>query len=461
MCALPAAHTRWMPPAVLAAASLVYLIIQAPACSLPYFWDELGVYAPAILYLVDHKISLLPAAMPVELSRGHPLLYHALMAAGARLVGAGPVSLHGLALGITLSGAWILFLTLRRQAGVWGAAAAALCWLCLPNVFIAANLLLPEIPLALCCYVALWAWGESRMVSYLIACAAALLIKETALVVPLAALGWSLWQRDSLPKLALALTPLLVFGGFLLVQKLQLGWWLNPYHTSAISLKPATLQRKFGRLTDYLMVYQGRMALVGAMLVTGIVAYIRGPRRMLAPWLKLGGIFTVLIAGFTVLNFYMDRYLLILMPVYCVWAGLSVQYWIAQRPAGRWVAVLGGMVIVIAGWYPQQQPVFRYDQALSYRSYVEVQQDAARFLDSLVPAGEAFFVNFPLYNSFEDPRYGYARHRPEATVRWSDTLRYAAVIEPPPTAPDSIPDSAVIRVFSQGNTRVQIYKLRP
>jgi hypothetical protein len=53
-----------------------------PHLSVPYFWDELGVYSRAALYLYDHQISLLPNALPPELSRGYPLLCAALFALG-------------------------------------------------------------------------------------------------------------------------------------------------------------------------------------------------------------------------------------------------------------------------------------------------------------------------------------------------------------------------------------------
>ncbi|MCI5142755.1 MAG: hypothetical protein D3909_13730, partial [Candidatus Electrothrix sp. ATG1] len=55
----------------------------------PYFWDELGVYSRAALYLFDHGISMLPDAMPPELSRGHPLLCAVFFVVPARRAGMG------------------------------------------------------------------------------------------------------------------------------------------------------------------------------------------------------------------------------------------------------------------------------------------------------------------------------------------------------------------------------------
>ena len=42
--------------------------------TLPYFWDELGVYSRAAIHLYEHGPGILPSALPDELSRGHPTL---------------------------------------------------------------------------------------------------------------------------------------------------------------------------------------------------------------------------------------------------------------------------------------------------------------------------------------------------------------------------------------------------
>ena len=65
----------------------LFFLFKLSHLHLPYFWDELGVYSRAALYMFDHQISLLPSAIPPELSRGHPLLCTVIFAAGFRILG--------------------------------------------------------------------------------------------------------------------------------------------------------------------------------------------------------------------------------------------------------------------------------------------------------------------------------------------------------------------------------------
>ena len=61
---------------------------------LPYFWDELGVYAQAADYQFQRTISLMPSSLPPELSRGHPLLFTVMNACVMRVFGEGVFALH-------------------------------------------------------------------------------------------------------------------------------------------------------------------------------------------------------------------------------------------------------------------------------------------------------------------------------------------------------------------------------
>jgi hypothetical protein len=84
--------------------------------SLPFFWDELGVYAPGVLHLVDNGVGILPADMPPGLA--------------------------------------------------------------MPNVFAQAHLVLPEVLLALLVIWALYHYYQHRYWAYVIWASLAVLTKE-------------------------------------------------------------------------------------------------------------------------------------------------------------------------------------------------------------------------------------------------------------------------------------------
>src|SRR5687768_4615884 len=79
-----------------------FAIFRFSDLSLPYFWDEIGVYAQAALYLSEHGLSLLPSALPSKLSRGHPLLFFFVYASGFTLLGKSVVVGHSILLAITI-----------------------------------------------------------------------------------------------------------------------------------------------------------------------------------------------------------------------------------------------------------------------------------------------------------------------------------------------------------------------
>ena len=69
------------------AAIACLIVFKWSDLSLPYFWDELGVYTQAADYQVQHGISLAPASVPPVLSRGHPLLFTCMNAIVRRVFG--------------------------------------------------------------------------------------------------------------------------------------------------------------------------------------------------------------------------------------------------------------------------------------------------------------------------------------------------------------------------------------
>ena len=59
---------------------LVLIIFKSQVIALPYFGDEAFPYSIAVRTLLKSDLSLMPTAIPPELSRGHPLVFHFLAA---------------------------------------------------------------------------------------------------------------------------------------------------------------------------------------------------------------------------------------------------------------------------------------------------------------------------------------------------------------------------------------------
>ena len=100
---------RW----VLFLVLIIFMICKLPSLSYPYYWDESWPYAPAIQAMYHHGISLSPSAIDPELSRGHPLFFHAIAAAWVNIFGSSHLSMHSFALTISL-----LFLIAIYETGL-------------------------------------------------------------------------------------------------------------------------------------------------------------------------------------------------------------------------------------------------------------------------------------------------------------------------------------------------------
>src|SRR5512145_3276940 len=115
---------------------ILFFISKLPYLQLPFYWDEALVYGPAVRKMAITGISLLPDALPIELSRGHPLLFHVLNASWLHIFGNSLFSVHlfNLLVGCTL--VFVVYLFCKKYyTGYIGTAAAFV--LCLQPVFMA------------------------------------------------------------------------------------------------------------------------------------------------------------------------------------------------------------------------------------------------------------------------------------------------------------------------------------
>src|SRR6185295_19427051 len=88
---------------ILSLAILLLWIYKFPFLSLPFFTDEAWSYAPAVWAMYQSHPCLVPGCIPVDLYRGHPLLFYFISASVAKIFGFTPFVLHLFAL-ISASG---------------------------------------------------------------------------------------------------------------------------------------------------------------------------------------------------------------------------------------------------------------------------------------------------------------------------------------------------------------------
>ncbi len=220
----------------------IFIIVKLFHLNVSFFWDESWVYAPAIRTLADAGPSLLPDAIPLDYSRGHPLLFHFLGSVWIKLFGPSFVSMHSFALAIS-----VIFLVFterffttvfNRNVSFW-----VILIFCVQEIFIAqSSIVLPEMLLATCTIAAIFYYQKQNWIAYIIAGTLTVLTKETGIliIICIAIFDFVLNLRDRksilsiLKKGILLCIPLLTLAGHMLYLKSVFGWYLYPEHTGMV-----------------------------------------------------------------------------------------------------------------------------------------------------------------------------------------------------------------------------------
>jgi len=382
---------------------------------LPYFWDEVGVYARAALYLHDHTVGLLPGHLPPELSRGHPLLLAFVVAWAFRIFGATPRVAHlvMLTLSTALLGSvyWMALWRWGRRVGL-----VSMLLLMVQPLFLAqSTLVLPEISLALCCLWVLHELSRRRYGRAAVFLALALFVKETAIVLDVVFAGVlvSRWGRER-PSVRTAFGqswPMLVANAacaaFFVTQRLQNGWFLFPVHVGYVDFGWAAVRHGLWVGACFVFVEQGRVVLSALVAVWMVARAVRG-RGACSSFGAAMGLFVVAMLLFSAGNVLMKRYLMCLLPPLAIVGGRAAVELTGER---KMKLVLATAVVCLVSLSQVASPRFNCEYDMGFREAVRIQREATDYVVENLGTGRSIVANFPTYAGLEDPRFGYAPHR--------------------------------------------------
>ncbi|MFK8002093.1 MAG: ArnT family glycosyltransferase [Polyangiales bacterium] len=273
------AQLNWRDAALAGVVATVWFLLVRPGgFDLPFFWDEADVYVPGSRWVAENGLNVTPGVFPDDYSRGHPPLLYLLAGAAFALFGATPTVAHLLILPfgvIALAATYGLGATLFcRRTGV----AAALMLGCTPLFMTMGNMLLPEMPLTTLAVVALFAFARGRMGVVALTGCAAVLIKETG-IFSAGAVGAALLYdahrsgvlrtRESLRRIALALTPLFALVLFFVWQRSTAGYFIFPHHQGLFTDRPMTWANLI-TVVPSLFAWHGRWLVSVAALVAAV-----------------------------------------------------------------------------------------------------------------------------------------------------------------------------------------------
>ena len=165
------------------------MLLHAPLLRLPYFWDEAGYYIPAArdLFLTG---TLIPQSTP---SNAHPPLVMAWLVLAWRVAGYSTLVTRTAMLALSAFSLLGLFRLSRIAANLPVACATTALMALYPVCFTQSSMAQVDWPAAGFTFWALAAYIEDRSWKQVIWFSLAALAKETAILAPLALLGWELF----------------------------------------------------------------------------------------------------------------------------------------------------------------------------------------------------------------------------------------------------------------------------
>lgn len=459
-----------------------FIAYKWPYLELPYYWDELGVYANGAITMAQQKISLAPNALQPHISRGHPLLSYAIFAIPYRIWGITPMVGHLAALSISVTLLISMYLFAKRFYSSWVGVLAVGILSCQALFLVQSGLVLPEVLLTLFSIWALYSIASSRYVLFAITASAALLVKETAIILPVVAICVELVSmlrtkkslRPSIIKAIGIIAPFATYAIFLIIQKQQNGWYFFDVHTDSIDTSILAIAKKLYNYCSFLFWEQGRYWILPLVLVFTFIKFKTPKQRfnLQAAWHRLLSIdrasltllvFFLGILSFSSINFYMARYLLPGIAAMSILLAFIIQKLSKDH---KWIMLSALAAVIINASFFTSNGKFSFDEDMSYATEVRTMQKGFDWVEEHVPPTALMWPNFPPMYAMDGARSGYLDSTVYSKIsmdqeRMSNTpgsylIRMYMGIDDP----EQIDTSRYDEVYSyeEGYARIVIYK---
>ncbi len=432
------------PALVFAAIFVAIFLLHTPLLQLPYFWDEAGYYVAAARDLLLTG-SLIPHT---TVSNAHPPLVMAWLALWWKVVGYAPVVTRSAMLVLAAFSLLGVFRLAERVASVEVAIASTVCTALYPVFFAQSSLAQVDLAAAGLTFWALCAYLKDRPVPTAIWFSLAALAKETAILAPLALVGWEV-LRNVLPSrfnafvgtaapgcpversstaaatrilpLLIPLFPLILWYAYHYSRTAYI--FGNPEffrYNVAATLSPLrfvlALIARLWQVFGYLHLWLLTVALLLAMLLPPLKDDGVERNRIAIP---VQSIFLVVVAAYVVVmaiigGAVLARYMLTAVPLVIIVAVSTLRRRLRYWPVV--VAVVG--VAFIAGWFWNPPYGFSPEDNLAYRDFIVLHQDGERFLEARYPMARVLTA-WPASDELRSPWLGYVT-RPMQVVRIED-----------------------------------------
>ena len=387
-----------------AVAFLLLVAIHGPYLTLPYYWDELGQFVPQTLDLYQEgrwiPIHTLPNVHPPGVEVLLALVWIATR--GPSILAARVLMLAIAAFGVV--GSFLLAIRLSRRAAGLPGFAALLLLLSSPLFYTQSMMVQLDMPAMVFSIWAFLYFLNGRLRASVFMATIAVLMKETALVLPVVLGFWLILKERNTRRAIFFLIPCSVLAAWVLVVWRATGHPLGDtgfsQYNALYSLHPVRLVVAILRRAFYLFIAEFRwIGTLGLIYAWRKTDWLRTPEWTVTGLFAAAHTLVVCAFGGAVLERYLCPVLPVLFAAFAIgWSALEGRL----RILVPGLAVAGALVSMV--WYPFYP--FPYENNLAMADFVKIHKLTAEYLSS-EPEIKVVATAWPLTDALRRPEFGY------------------------------------------------------
>lgn len=390
---------------------IILLIIQVPNLGLPYFWDEAWSYIPSIVKMKQAGPSLLPGVIPIDYCKGHPQFFFFISSLWMKLFSENIVIMRLLPLLFSIGTIVTIYFGLLKLAN-WESAFIASLLVSVQSLFLAQSIfLLPEMLMTLLFVLSFFFLLNNRFLAYAISSTLMVLTKETSIIF---ALIFGLYYLLSLfvksnretfrhRYLVALMMPVMMYVLFLILHYIAFKQIFYGDHVGYISLDWPTVHDKIFGASEYIFIGYGRRYVCIA-AVLGLLIWLF-QRSKNASILILGILSILAFLAFSSVNFYTQRYSLVMMVIFILLTG----YILGQVRIHQYIKALVTLVLASVCLYFSLTEKQNGDVDLGYVQTIKVHQQLVQFCQENNLYDVPLSVTFNMIFILKDKDLGYVK----------------------------------------------------
>jgi len=436
---------------------LLLVVVKLPTLMLPYHWDEMGAYVTPAKNLADSGLrNIFIGFSPGPRFFGHPPLLYTSLALTYKVFGFSVAVSHGYVLFWSFLSIFYTYRLGKVLFNKIGGVLASLFLLFTPLYFSQSGLVLGEMPITALGVMAVYYAVRTRILPCVFCSIAAVLMKETAVAIPIAIAIYAIvFQKKcygSTPKLLLFGLPVVTLACFYCWQKSVTGQWVaNPYFSSHSmgSLDINNVLSKGVWVASFTCLHQYRALW---MLLILLHVLIQGKKAWKIEYVLFGLIGLFIIGAFSVIYFG-QRYILAALPYLAIVSAGAITSILQTRSCQ---IIIGAFIIVMSMSVRHEHECGygNFDYDMQYTDIIAVNQQCCRYLEQKYP-DVRIAAFWPIRYHLSQPWQGYVT-RPLTVVKPSEDHDFVIYHKLPLNV--TLPEGFVLRKrFEKNNKTLELY----